>query len=275
MRRLRIVLAGFFAVLGFVLASAAQAAPSLQEALAGQDCVACHAPDFKLVGPAFSEIAAKYADDAGAVDKLVKSVRDGSSGKWGETAMPPHPNLSESQVKEWVSLILSQKTGPKPEAASSAESEFTDEDIQRGLAIFQGTHRLQNGGPACNSCHHVKNDAVIGGGVLAKELTTVFSRVSGQGVKAILGAPPFPVMQQAYQTKPITEEENRALVAFLQYSDKQHFYQQPRDYGMRLFNSGLVGLVILFAFYGLLSLRRKKRSVNHDIYQRQEEQLNA
>ena len=97
---------------------------------------------------------------------------------------------------------------PPPKEASPAE-------IARGQNLFQGLERLKNGGPACNSCHHVKNDAVIGGGVLAKELTTVFSTMGTPGINAILGKPPFPVMAAAYAEHPLTDDESAALVGFL------------------------------------------------------------
>jgi hypothetical protein len=128
---------------------------------------------------------------------------------------------------------------------------------------------LSNGGPACNSCHDVTNDAVIGGGILAKELTTVFSRLGGPGVRAILGSPPFPVMQRAYEDDPLTESEVKALVGFLEQADRDKSLQQPRDYGMGLFASGVAGSGILLGIYSLLWRRRKRKSVNQSIYDRQ------
>ena len=62
-------------------AMAAISAPALaDEALAkSKNCMACHAADKKLVGPAYKEVAKKYAGDAKAVDmlatKIVKAVR--------------------------------------------------------------------------------------------------------------------------------------------------------------------------------------------------------
>ena len=128
---------------------------------------------------------------------------------------------------------------------------------------------FENGGAACNACHDVRNDAVIGGGILAAELTTVFSRMGGAGVKAILGQAPFPVMQAAYADKPLTDEEVTALVAFLEFADSEEYNQLPRDYGIGLFLSGVVGAAILFLFFGIFWRGRKVGSVNQDIYDRQ------
>ena len=82
--------------------------------------------------------------------------------------------------------------------AAPVAAPASPEDIEAGQAMFQGVTRFENDGAACNACHDVRNDAVIGGGILAAELTTVFSRMGSAGVKAILGQAPFPVMQAAY-----------------------------------------------------------------------------
>ena len=153
--------------------------------------------------------------------------------------------------------------------APAVQAPATDEQVLLGLALFQGDTRLANGGPTCNGCHEVVNDAVIGGGILARELTTVFSRLGGPGVRAIIGSPPFPVMEQAYRNKALTEEGVAALVAFLERADAEQTLHQPRDYGIKLAGAGLVGAVILLGLYSLMWSGRRGGSVNQDIYDRQ------
>lgn len=157
-----------------------------------------------------------------------------------------------------------------PEAAEMAPSAA---DIKLGQDIFEGVVRLKNGGPSCNSCHHVQNDAVIGGGVLAAELTTTFSRMGGEGITMMLprdGAEsPFPVMQAAFQGKEITDDEVKALVSFLQHADKEGALQKPNQYSIKMFIAGCVGVVVMLLFFALVGKGRKKRSVNSDIYDRQ------
>jgi hypothetical protein len=76
-------------------------------------------------------------------------------------------------------------------------------------------------------------------------------------------------MQAAYADEPLTTDEISALVAFLQDADAQHAFQQPRDYGIGLLSSGVVGSAIVFGFCGLVWRGRRKASVNQDIYDRQ------
>lgn len=80
------------------------------EALARKnDCLGCHAVAVKLVGPAFKDVAAKYAGQSDAVERLVESVRNGSVGKWGDLPMPAHPKLSAVDTKKLVQWVLKAK----------------------------------------------------------------------------------------------------------------------------------------------------------------------
>ena len=71
-----------------------------------QGCLGCHAAETKLVGPAYREVAAKYAGDAGAVAALTQSIRNGGAGKWGEMPMPPQKQVSEADAKKLARWIL-------------------------------------------------------------------------------------------------------------------------------------------------------------------------
>ena len=94
-------------VLGIgLLAAQAQA----NEALARKnDCLGCHAVATKLVGPAYKDVAAKYAGQPDAQASLVQSIRNGSVGKWGELPMPAHPKLSEADAKKLAAWVLGLK----------------------------------------------------------------------------------------------------------------------------------------------------------------------
>jgi cytochrome c len=74
-----------------------------------KNCLACHAVDHKVVGPAYKDVAARYAGQKGSEDKLVQRVLKGSVGDWGQVAMPPNPQVSEAEARTLVKWILSQK----------------------------------------------------------------------------------------------------------------------------------------------------------------------
>ena len=98
-------------VLFTLLAAAFVAAPALaDQALAtSKNCMACHTIATKLVGPAFKDVAAKYAGDKSAVDKLSAKVMKGGAGIWGPVPMPANPQVNEAEAKKLVAWILAQK----------------------------------------------------------------------------------------------------------------------------------------------------------------------
>ena len=96
----------------FVLAAAAAlTGPALaDQALAtAKNCMACHAVDKKLVGPAYKDVAAKYAGQKDAVDKLAAKIMKGGSGVWGPVPMPANAQVNEAEAKKLAAWVLSQK----------------------------------------------------------------------------------------------------------------------------------------------------------------------
>jgi cytochrome c len=88
------------------------AAPAVKadEAMAKKyNCLACHAVDKKVVGPAYKDVAKKYAGQPGAEAKLIAKVEKGGSGVWGPIPMPPNTAVPAGDVKKLVEWILSLK----------------------------------------------------------------------------------------------------------------------------------------------------------------------
>ena len=81
----------------------------MQKLLGMNGCVACHAVDKRVVGPSFREVAAKYANDAGAAPRLAAKIRAGGQGNWGNVPMPPNPALSEKDLHALAGWVLQQK----------------------------------------------------------------------------------------------------------------------------------------------------------------------
>jgi cytochrome c5 len=69
-------------------------------------CAACHAIDKPVVGPAYSQVAAKYRGDKSAATKLEQKVKAGGSGVWGAVPMPPNATVPDADIKALVSWIL-------------------------------------------------------------------------------------------------------------------------------------------------------------------------
>ncbi|MFA7269437.1 MAG: c-type cytochrome [Sterolibacterium sp.] len=70
------------------------------------NCLACHAVDKKVVGPAYQDIAKKYAGDKTAEAKLVEKVKKGGAGVWGPVPMAPNAAVKEEDIKTLVKWIL-------------------------------------------------------------------------------------------------------------------------------------------------------------------------
>ena len=87
------------------------ASPALANADLAQkkSCLACHAVDKKLVGPAYKDVAAKYAGQKDAAAKLADKIQKGGSGVWGQVPMPANPQVNAEEAKQLAAWVLSIK----------------------------------------------------------------------------------------------------------------------------------------------------------------------
>ena len=74
-----------------------------------KNCMACHATDKKLVGPAYKDVAAKYASDKTAVDKLATKIQKGGAGVWGPLPMPANMQVNDAEAKKLAAWVLTIK----------------------------------------------------------------------------------------------------------------------------------------------------------------------
>lgn len=84
--------------------------PDYQKGLdlvAKSDCLTCHKINEKSTGPAYSEVAEKYA---GATDttitRIAGKIISGGSGVWGAVPMTPHPQVSQTDAEQMMKYIL-------------------------------------------------------------------------------------------------------------------------------------------------------------------------
>jgi cytochrome c len=95
------------AALALAAAAPAQASDALAKKYA---CVACHVVKGpKTVGPAYADVAKKYAGQKDAEAKLVEKVKKGGSGVWGQVPMPPNPSVPDADLRALVKWVLSTK----------------------------------------------------------------------------------------------------------------------------------------------------------------------
>ncbi|WP_276348206.1 ThuA domain-containing protein [Daejeonella sp. JGW-45] len=80
------------------------------------DCSACHKVNAPSVGPSFTQVSSKYGKDPNALTYIAAKILKGSSGVWGEVAMPPHASMPEDQAQKIAAYILSlgSKTSTRP-----------------------------------------------------------------------------------------------------------------------------------------------------------------
>lgn len=96
-------------LLGIAGNAAAMDIAAVTELAKASGCFSCHAPKEKIVGPAYSAVAERYAGQKDAVEVLSQSIQMGSQGKWGRVAMPGHPNLRAEDIKLMAQWIVTLK----------------------------------------------------------------------------------------------------------------------------------------------------------------------
>jgi cytochrome c len=98
--------------IAFAALAVAAAAPAFADAgmdlAKAKNCLACHSVDAKIVGPAYKDVAAKYAGQKDAVAKLSDKIMKGGSGVWGAIPMPPNA-VTADEAKTLATWVLAQK----------------------------------------------------------------------------------------------------------------------------------------------------------------------
>lgn len=73
-------------------------------------CTTCHVvKGAKTIGPAYADVAKKYAGQKDAEAKLADKVKKGGQGVWGQVPMPPNASVPDADLKALVKWVLSTK----------------------------------------------------------------------------------------------------------------------------------------------------------------------
>ena len=134
--------------------SASSAVATGRRLIEGSDCLSCHQFNRKSIGPAYVDVARKYHNDSTATARLVRKIRQGGSGVWGQVAMAAHPALTNEQVSAMVAYIMSL-ADPKTSAPSLPDRgayvpPAGSGDSPKGVLMLRAsyTDRGANGMPA-------------------------------------------------------------------------------------------------------------------------------
>jgi cytochrome c len=95
--------------------------------IARSDCKTCHNTYVQTVGPAYLEIARKYFNTPDNVNQLVKKVKEGGAGVWGEAAMSPHPDLKDADAKAMITYIMDLDKEEEAEIKAQAQNQSTED----------------------------------------------------------------------------------------------------------------------------------------------------
>ena len=98
-----------------VILSSSLFASSAEELIDQNGCLACHAVASRKAAPAFAGIGMRNKRFEGSAAKatIMNSIKNGSKGKYprfSDSAMPPFPNLSKSDLSTLADYILSQSS---------------------------------------------------------------------------------------------------------------------------------------------------------------------
>lgn len=240
-----------------------------------QNCVSCHTiGGGRLTGPDLKNVEArkdrawlqefmldpKAKIDAG--DPYALDLQKESRG----AVMPTVVGMTKTRAEQLLDLIAAESKLPKSRFVGLQLSDrpFTARDVETGSRIFTGAVALQNGGPACISCHGVHGIGGFGGGSLAPDLTTVFERYEGRKTLSTwLSAPATPTMKSVFSRQSLDPEEVLALTAYFQYT----LQRNPEDAATARLNFVLIGLGGTLLALGLFDVfwHRRFRAVRRPL----------
>jgi cytochrome c len=98
-----------FALIAFAVTSVSAPVWADLSLATAKNCMACHSVDKRVVGPAYKDVAAKYASDKTAVDKLAIKIQKGGGGVWGPMPMPANTQVNDAEAKKLAAWVLTVK----------------------------------------------------------------------------------------------------------------------------------------------------------------------
>lgn len=110
------------------------------------DCQACHRVNESSIGPSYTEVAEFYEDSTGVTPHLVNKIINGGAGVWGETVMPGHLELSETDARSivsWIQSLAGEEENETLPASGTVDPTLGEEPAQNGLLILSASYTDQ------------------------------------------------------------------------------------------------------------------------------------
>lgn len=110
------------------------------------DCKACHSVDKKSIGPAYIDVAKKYAKERNAVKMLAEKVIKGGGGVWGEQAMAAHPQLKQEEAEDMIKYVLSLGSEKKVKSEPLSGTYVAESKAKPGSYVFTASYTDKGNG---------------------------------------------------------------------------------------------------------------------------------
>ncbi|HLA97722.1 MAG TPA: cytochrome c [Anaerolineales bacterium] len=248
---------------GFTTAALAQ--PAAQDASQGETlfkekCIVCHTiGGGNLVGPDLDGVTERrevqwLAEWIRAPDMMLAAGDPIAAQMLADFNNIPMPNLKLSEAQ--VAALIAYLESAQGTTVTMAEQALPSGDPDEGWALFTGARRLENGGPACMSCHSIAGLGALGGGALGPDLTFAYNNYGGDnGLALYLESLPTVTMNAVWARQPLTAQEQDDLRAFLKEAS---VLQRPAQAVWRLVGLSTAGMAI---FLVLAQIYWRKRLV--------------
>ncbi len=165
-------------------------------------------------------------------------------------------DFSDDEIKAILTHI--ETASGSTETTNTDTKVIADGDSENGEKLFYGSVRFEKRGVACASCHAA---GIIPGSTLSKDITN-----SASAVAPIMSSLPFPAMELAYKNRMLTDSEIADLTAYLKSTSE---ITEDKKTCILFPVGGVVGFFVLVLLASLIWRKRKKESVNKEIYDRQ------
>lgn len=108
------------------------------------NCQACHGVETESIGPSYKAVSERYQDSTDIDSYLIDRIINGSTGVWGDRAMPAHTNLNEADAQRIVSWIMAlngeEETNASLPASGEVEPTLDKEPMPEGILVISASY---------------------------------------------------------------------------------------------------------------------------------------